>query len=465
MVRLAAVRKSVTAPQAAQLFVDNVFRNHGLPGAFVSDRDPRFVSHFWQHLFRLLGTRLDMSTADHPQTDGQTERVNRVLEDILRSVCAAEPTKWSVLLPQVEFALNNAVHSSTGFTPFYVNGLRHPRTPLTLPPASSLGGGEANADDPRGLKGLRTSVKRNLLSFIETGKAVRQRVRDAMAAAQDTQKEQSDRQGRKNTQVFKLGDQFLLNAKNLPTQAVSAVGSTKLRPRFVGPFTVIGVHGHAYTLDLPSSMATHPTFYVGLLKPYRPAGLLSLRSRLRRRILLKGTRHHPNEIFRGKLGRRRGRSRIRSTSRYAASLLRLQVTQTVVQVTEPGEVHLQALAHLLVVLLASRTSATQAVNVTTQLPRQIPDAVPQAVQVLSDTLEVLQAGLRILDASAKRHHLGPLTIQQSLTRLHTGEKALQVRTRASRTTLSVLVRYHCSRGLRRLCLVMRAPSTTMSRSY
>ncbi|KAE8898014.1 hypothetical protein PF003_g18050 [Phytophthora fragariae] len=272
MVRLAAVRKSVTAPQAAQLFVDNVFRNHGLPEAFVSDRDPRFVSHFWQHLFRLLGTRLDMSTADHPQTDGPTERVNRVLEDILRSVCAAEPTKWSVLLPQVEFALNNAVHSSTGFAPFYVNGLRHPRTPLTLPPASNLGGGEANAEDPRGLKGLRTSVKRNLLSFIETGEAVRQRVRDAMAAAQDTQKEHSDRQGRKNTLVFKLGDQVLLNAKNLPTQAVSAVGSTKMRPRFVGPFPVIGVHGHAYTLDLPSSMATHPTFYVGLLKPYRPAG-------------------------------------------------------------------------------------------------------------------------------------------------------------------------------------------------
>ncbi|KAE8952067.1 hypothetical protein PR002_g32782 [Phytophthora rubi] len=66
MVRLAALRKSVTAPQAAQLFVDNVFRNHGLPEAFVSDRDPRFVFHFWQHLFRLLGTRLDMSTADHP---------------------------------------------------------------------------------------------------------------------------------------------------------------------------------------------------------------------------------------------------------------------------------------------------------------------------------------------------------------------------------------------------------------
>uniref|UniRef100_H3H3W5 Integrase catalytic domain-containing protein n=2 Tax=Phytophthora ramorum TaxID=164328 RepID=H3H3W5_PHYRM len=271
MVRLVAVKKSVTASQPAQLFVDNVFRHHGLPEAFVSDRDPRIVSHFWTHLFRLLGTRLDMSAADHPQTDGQTEHVNRVLEDVLRSVCTEEPTKWSTLLPQVEFALNNAVHSSTGFTAFYVNGLRHPRTPLSLPPASNLGGGEAIAEDPRGLQGLRSSVKLNLLTFIETSKAVRQRVRDAMAAAQDTQKEHSDRQGRKNTHVFKLGNQVLLNAKNLPIQAITAVGSTKLRPRFVGPFTVIGVHGNAYTLDLPSAMATHLTFYVGSLKPYRPA--------------------------------------------------------------------------------------------------------------------------------------------------------------------------------------------------
>ncbi|GMF29871.1 unnamed protein product [Phytophthora fragariaefolia] len=274
MGQLAAVRKSVTAPQAAQLFVDNVFRHHGLPKAIVSDRDPRFVSHFWQHLVRLLGTMLDMSTADRSQTDGQTERVNRVLEDVLRSVCAAEPTKWGTLLPQVELALNNVVHSSMGFTPFYVNGLWHPRTSITLPPASNLDGGEANADDPRGLKGQRTSVKRNLLSFIETGEAVRQRVRDAMAADQDEQKENSDRHGRANTHVFQVGDQVLLNAKNLPISVVSAVGSTKLRSRFIGPFTVIGVHGHAYTLDLPSAMATDPTFYVGLLKPYHPAAAI-----------------------------------------------------------------------------------------------------------------------------------------------------------------------------------------------
>ncbi|KAE9074560.1 hypothetical protein PF010_g24635 [Phytophthora fragariae] len=412
-----------------------------------------------------------MSTADHPQTDGQTERVNRVLEDILRSVCAAEPTKWSVLLPQVEFALNNAVHSSTGFTPFYVNGLRHPRTPLTLPPASNLGGGEANAEDPRGLKGLRTSVKRNLLSFIETGEAVRQRVRDAMAAAQDTQKEHSDREGRKNTHVFKLGDQVLLNAKDLPTQAVSAVGSTKLRPRFVGPFTDIGVHGHAYTLDLPSSMATHPTFYVGLLKPYHPVGAVEpeeptgSQSTAGRRSP-SSERALPKEAGQGQAqGRSRSWIRSTSTSRYAASLSCLQVTNTVVQITDPGDVLLQTLAYPLVDLLALRAAGLQAFDIATNLPRQIPDAIPQEVQVLSDILELLQAGLRILDSSAKRHHLGPLTIQQSLTRLHPGEKTLQVRTRASRTTLSVLVGHLCSRGLRRLCLVMRASSTTMSRGY
>ena len=84
-----------------------------------------------------------MSTADHPQTYDQTERVNRVVEDILRSVCADTPKRWSSMLSVVEFALNNSVHASTDYTPFYVKGLTHPRVPLTLPRGGSgLGGGE-----------------------------------------------------------------------------------------------------------------------------------------------------------------------------------------------------------------------------------------------------------------------------------------------------------------------------------
>ena len=86
---------------------------------------------------------MNISTADHPQTDGQTERVNRVIHDILHSVCADTPKRWRSMLPVVEFALSNAVHSSTGYTPFYVNGLTHPRVPLTLPLCRSvLSGGE-----------------------------------------------------------------------------------------------------------------------------------------------------------------------------------------------------------------------------------------------------------------------------------------------------------------------------------
>uniref|UniRef100_A0AAV1TEM8 Integrase catalytic domain-containing protein n=1 Tax=Peronospora matthiolae TaxID=2874970 RepID=A0AAV1TEM8_9STRA len=143
MAHLAAVPDSIDAEGTAKLFIDRVFRQHGLPVAIISDSDPRFTGKFWKSIFKVLGTRLDMSTADHPQTDGQTERVNRVINDILRSVCADTPRRWSSMLPVVEFALNNAVHASTGFTPFYINGLTHPRVPLTLSlRASGLGGGE-----------------------------------------------------------------------------------------------------------------------------------------------------------------------------------------------------------------------------------------------------------------------------------------------------------------------------------
>ena len=84
-----------------------------------------------------------MSTSDHQQTDGQTERMNRVIGYILRSACANTPKRWSSILPIVEFALNNAVHASTGLNPFYVNGISHPRVPLTLPlRGSGLGGGK-----------------------------------------------------------------------------------------------------------------------------------------------------------------------------------------------------------------------------------------------------------------------------------------------------------------------------------
>ena len=162
-----------------------MFRQHGLPVAIVSDKDPRFTSKFWKSIFQVLGTRLDMSTADHPQTDGKTERVNRVVEDILRSVCAETPRRWSSMLPVVEFALNNSVHASTGYTPFYVNGLAHPRVPLTLPRGGSRFGGREVADRLADVS--PASVKRQVGEFLEPRLNALRHVRDVMA---DTGKRQ-----------------------------------------------------------------------------------------------------------------------------------------------------------------------------------------------------------------------------------------------------------------------------------
>ncbi|KAG2792751.1 hypothetical protein PC113_g23341 [Phytophthora cactorum] len=131
MVHLAAVPAEVTAVQTVRLFVDMVSKHHGMPLDIVSDRDPRFTARFWQEVFTLLGTQLLMSTADHPQTDGQTERGNRVLADLLKSYTHSFH-QWSDCLPMAKFAVNNSVHASTGHTPFYVNAMRHPRLPSML---------------------------------------------------------------------------------------------------------------------------------------------------------------------------------------------------------------------------------------------------------------------------------------------------------------------------------------------
>ncbi|KAG2946426.1 hypothetical protein PC117_g7625 [Phytophthora cactorum] len=122
-----------------------------MPLDIVSDRDPRFTARFWQEVFTLLGTQLSMSTADHPQTDGQTERGNRVLADLLKSYTHSFH-QWSDCLPMAEFAINNSVHASTGHTPFYVNAMRHPRLPSMLGMVASSLSGEGStvaSDQPQ----------------------------------------------------------------------------------------------------------------------------------------------------------------------------------------------------------------------------------------------------------------------------------------------------------------------------
>ncbi|KAG2871709.1 hypothetical protein PC119_g12752 [Phytophthora cactorum] len=288
-----------------------VFKHHGMPLDIVSDRDPRFTARFWQEVFTLLGTQLSMSTADHPQTDDQTERVNRVLGDLLTSY-AHSFQQWSDCLPMAKFAINNSVHSSTGNTPFYVNAMRHSRLPSMLGMvASSLSGGgstvaselpqkSADTDTVSAMMTRRQAAPRSgnetkdknygsvqgtnsaqagpaagknavlnkpfstqSMDFVQHRQAVIRFVQDAIAASVDRQKLNADNVGSGNTNEFEKGSLVLLATQNLPRHAVSDFGASKLAPRFIGPFTVLEQHGNAYTLGVPSSMRLHPTFYVG----------------------------------------------------------------------------------------------------------------------------------------------------------------------------------------------------------
>ena len=127
MAHLAVVPDSIDGHDTAHLFIDRVFRQHGLPVTVDLGREPRFTSKFWKSILQVLHVwTCPQPTDDHPQTDDQTERVNCVVKYILRSVCADTPKRWSSMLLVVEFALNNSVHASTGCTPFYVNSLTHP---------------------------------------------------------------------------------------------------------------------------------------------------------------------------------------------------------------------------------------------------------------------------------------------------------------------------------------------------
>ncbi|GJP44752.1 hypothetical protein CLOM_g4148, partial [Closterium sp. NIES-68] len=115
--------------ETAQLFVHYIISQHGIPTTLISDRDPKFTSKFWKELMSLLGTKLAMLSAYHPLTDGQTERLNRIVEQILRAACKDDNSKWDLHLPVLEFAYNNAIHAATGQTPFFLCYGHHPLTP------------------------------------------------------------------------------------------------------------------------------------------------------------------------------------------------------------------------------------------------------------------------------------------------------------------------------------------------
>lgn len=250
MVHFVPSSSNVNAQQLARLFFDNIFRIHGLPETIVSDRDGRFLSDFWKTLFSICGTRLAMSTSYHPQTDGQTERTNRTLEEALRSQISFDSSDWDQHLTAVEFAYNSAVQSSTLRTPFALNYAHEPHAPLALQLPASPDVSRKNVAADAFVTRLRDNLgraKANILS------------------AQTAQVRAADSHRRDLT--FKVGDKVLLStAKLLPTIGTTA---NKLQPLFCGPFEVIGVPTPVdVRLQLPSSMHIHPVIHVSRVKPY-----------------------------------------------------------------------------------------------------------------------------------------------------------------------------------------------------
>ncbi len=145
-VRFAPATTDVSSIDAARIFADRVAPLFGFPKKLITDRDTRFTSNVFTEFCRLFGIQNAFSTAFHPQTDGQTERYNAVLEDMLRHYVGADQTDWDELLPAAEFAVNNSKNDSTGETPAFLMQGQHPLTPVTIQTDSTVPSARLYAD-------------------------------------------------------------------------------------------------------------------------------------------------------------------------------------------------------------------------------------------------------------------------------------------------------------------------------
>ena len=249
MVHYIPTTTTATAPVLAKLFMHEVVRLHGMPSTIISDRDARFTSQFWRELWQRMGTKLAMSTAYHPQTDGQTERANRTLEEILRATVNAKQNDWDEFLTTAEIAYNNSVNASTGETPFMLNSGQHPRLPL-----SDFVMGDCKND-------AAITMLQSIHNGVELAK-------NNLLKAQQKQKKHADKHRRDVR--FSVGDKVLLSMANLN----NTLHPTKLAPKFIGPFPITRTVGEvAYELQLPDSMAAyHPVFHVSRLRAFRDGG-------------------------------------------------------------------------------------------------------------------------------------------------------------------------------------------------
>lgn len=239
-----------TASDVAKQFMDHVVKTHGFPNVIISDRDAKFTSLFWKSLHSHLGIKLALSTAFHPQTDGQTERANRTIKEMLRHYITSAKHPWAQSLGVLEFAYNDSINPVTGFTPFELDTGKHPRTSLRQHPTD-----------------IATPVMTQ--EFLDQMEMNAEQARDAISKAQDAQDHFANINVKER--AFQAGDYVRLSSSHLnPSWLSSAQKSTrKLQPKYYGPYKVLErIGSKAYKLDLPSTLKIHPVINVEYLLPY-----------------------------------------------------------------------------------------------------------------------------------------------------------------------------------------------------
>ncbi|KAJ0949182.1 putative nucleotidyltransferase, Ribonuclease H [Helianthus annuus] len=240
-----AIKETDKFSTLAEIYLKEVVSRHGVPTSIISDRDARFTSELWQAMHKCFGSRLDMSTAYHPQTDGQSERTIQTLEDMLRACVIDFGKNWEKHLPLVEFSYNNSYHTSIQAAPFEALYGRKCRSPLCW---AEIGDSQITGPE----------------MVVDTTEKIAQ-IRQRMAAARDRQKSYADK--RRKPLEFQVGDRVLLKVS--PWKGVVRFGKRgKLNPRYIGPFEITEKIGKvAYRLNLPEELsAVHNVFHVSNLK-------------------------------------------------------------------------------------------------------------------------------------------------------------------------------------------------------